>query len=188
MYAPSVGQSRTDGSAGNWPAWRMAPPMIGGYVTGPVVMGRSDRVIVAARQVLAFPAGVEVEIEAHARQPSARSAPVVGPHEFPRRVDLQFWLRFSDGGEAAQDDEAGIRGGRGPTLMVSGSQSSHGGPDNHEDARLTLWVWPLPPPGPVTLTCTWQTYGLGDARLVLDGDALRSAASQAQPFWTGPGT
>ena len=152
----------------------MPPQMIGGYVTGPVLIGRSDRVIVAARQVLAFPAGFEVEVEAHARAPATvRSA--ADPQEPDRAAGLQFWLRLSDGRQAAQDDEAGLRSGRGPTLIVSGSQTSHGGPDSREDARLTLWAWPLPPPGPVTLTCTWLKHGLADGRLELDRRVLQRA-------------
>jgi pimeloyl-ACP methyl ester carboxylesterase len=186
MYAPNVAGSAGDDSARDWPEWSMPPQMIGGYVAGPVLIGRSDRVIVAARQVLAFPAGFEVEVEAHA-QGSATSTPAVDPQELDRAAGLQFWLRFSDGRQAAQDDEAGLRSGRGPTLIVSGSQSSYGGPDSREDARLTLWAWPLPPPGPVTLTCTWLRHGLADMRLVLDGEVMRSAASRAQPFWAVPG-
>ncbi len=73
-------------------------------------------------------------------------------------------------------------------LMVTGFQASSGGPDDPEDMRLTLWIWPLPPPGPVTVTCSWPSRVLHAARLVLDGDAIRAAASQAQPLWPEPGS
>jgi len=36
----------------------MPPPMTGGHVTGPVLIWRSDRLVVAVRHVVAFPAGV----------------------------------------------------------------------------------------------------------------------------------
>jgi hypothetical protein len=71
-------------------------------------------------------------------------------------------------------------------LVVTGSQTSSGGPDDPEDVRLTLWIWPLPPPGPVTVTCSWPSRGLHDARLVMDGDAIQAAARLAQPFWSEP--
>jgi hypothetical protein len=162
----------------------MPPPMIGGYVTGPVVITRSGSLVIAARQVLAFPAGVEVEAEAHARASRAGTAPV--PAELPGHPPLKFGVRFADGREAAQDDETGLRSGRGPMLVVTGAQISSGGSDDPEDVRLTLWIWPLPPPGPVTVTCSWPSRGLRDARLVLDGDAIQAAARRAQPFWPEP--
>jgi hypothetical protein len=162
----------------------MPPQMIGGYVTGPVLIGRSAGLVIAARQVLAFPAGVEIEVEAHAHGSPGRAAPVTA--DLAGHPPVRFHVRFADGREAAQDDEAGLRSGRGPMLLASRIESSSGGSDGREDARLTLWIWPLPPPGPVTVTCSWPGRGLHNARLVLDGDAIRAAASQAQPFWPEP--
>jgi hypothetical protein len=155
----------------------MPPPMIGGHVTGPVLISRSDRLVVALRHVVAFPVGVEVEVEAHSR----RTGP--GPDDAAGFPGLRFRVCLADGREVAQDDEAGLRSGAGPMLVVTGSEGSSGGPDDDEHVRLSLWLWPLPPPGPVTLTCSWPDHGLQDAGIVLDGDAIRAAASQARPFW-----
>jgi hypothetical protein len=69
--------------------------------------------------------------------------------------------------------------------MLSRSESSSGGPDNSEAVRLTLWMSPLPPPGPFTLTCSWPRRGLQEASVVLDADAIRTAAGQARPHWPG---
>ncbi len=165
----------------------MAPRMIGGHVIGPELIGRSDRAVVATRQVVAFPTGVQVEVDAHARGTPAAPTPPTAFHELLREPDLRFRLRFSDGREAAQDDEAGLRTARGPILMVSGCESSRGSQDG-EDAHLILWAWPLPPSGPVQLTCSWPSYGLRDASLVLDGDLIVAAALHAQPFWPVPGS
>ncbi len=171
-----------DSGAAGLPDWVMPPRMIGGHVTGPVLIRRAGGLVVAVRQVLAFPSGMEVEVEAHARG-SVSAAP-----DLPGHPPLRFRVRFADGREATQDDEAGLRSGRGPMLTVSGSETSSGGPDHSEDIRLTLWIWPLPPPGPVTVTCSWPGRGLDDARLVLDGDQLQAAASRAQPFWPESGS
>ncbi|HEY3868921.1 MAG TPA: hypothetical protein VGM10_11250 [Actinocrinis sp.] len=164
------------------PEWFMPPRMIGGHVTGPAFISRSDRVMVAVRQVLAFPVGVEFEIEAHARGPSAAEAPpesdLFGGLPHPR-----FRLRFADGTQVVQDDDTGLRGGRGPMLSRSRAEGSSGGPDNGESVRLSLWLWPLPPPGPLTLTCSWPHRGLQDASIILDADAIRAAADRARPFW-----
>lgn len=171
-----------DGGAADLPDWLMPPPMIGGHVTGPVVIGRSGGLVAAVRQVLAFPAGIEVEVEAHARGSAGGGT----ARDLAGHPPLRFGVRFADGRAAAQDDEAGLRSGRGPMLTLSGSATSSGGPDDREDIRLTLWIWPLPPPGPVTVTCSWPGRGLHGARLVLDGDQIQAAASRAQPFWPQP--
>jgi hypothetical protein len=163
----------------------MPPQMIGGHVTGPVLIGRSAGLVVAVRQVLAFPAGVEIEVEAHAHGSPGGTAPVTA--DLAGHPPMRFRVRFADGREAAQDDEAGLRSGRGPMLLATRVESSSGGPDDREDVRMALWIWPLPPPGPVTVTCSWPGRGLHDARLALDGDAIQAAASQAQPFWPESG-
>lgn len=168
------------------PDWSTPPQMIGGYVAGPVPIARSGSIVVAARQVLAFPTGVEVEIEAHARGPHAGPAP--DPAAVFGHPPLQFHVRFADGREATQDDETGLRSGLGPMLVLTGCQTSSGGPGGREDVRQTLWIWPLPSPGPVAVTCSWPDRGLHGAGLVLDGDAIAAAARLAQPFWPEPGS
>ena len=155
----------------------MPPPMIGGHVTGPVLIWQSDRLVVAVRHVVAFPAGVEVEVEAHSRGTGP------GPGDATGFQGLRFRVGVAGGREAAQDDEAGLRSGTGPVLIVTGSEGSAGGPDDDAHVRMSLWIWPLPPPGPVTVRCSWPVRGLQDAGIVLDGDAIRAAASQARPFW-----
>jgi hypothetical protein len=65
-----------DGGAAGLSEWVMPPPMIGGHVTGPVVIGRSGGLVVAVRQGFAFPAGVEVEVAAHVRGSAGGTASV----------------------------------------------------------------------------------------------------------------
>jgi hypothetical protein len=60
-YTSGVPGTPADDSGRYLPEWYMPPPMIGGHVTGPVLVSRSDRLVVAVRHVVAFPAGVEVE-------------------------------------------------------------------------------------------------------------------------------
>lgn len=168
------------------PDWTCPPAMLGGHVAGPWFIAREQNLVVAIRQVLAYPNGVEINIEAHAHGPSVDGT---SPVRVPRDAEEAFFnhqprfaVRLADGTEVAQDDEYWLRGGRGPTLMVSKAERGSGGPDNHEDALLALWLWPLPPPGTLTLTCSWQRRGL-QASTTLDGDAIRAAAEQAVPFW-----
>ncbi|MFD5142235.1 hypothetical protein [Streptomyces sp. NPDC058401] len=183
------------GSAYDPPEWHAPPRMVGGHVAGPVVIARTDGVVVVARHVLAYPAGLEIEMEAHARGPSSPPDPPPDPPQPPGGpvfdpADLtgpawpSFRLRLGDGAVVEQDDETGLRDGRGPVMVVSGYEGSWGGPEGGGDVRMTLWIWPLPPPDPLTVSCAWPERGLRDAALVLDGDAVRAAALLARPFWT----
>lgn len=172
-------------SAGDLPEWQAPPRMIGGHVAGPVVIGRTAGLVVLARQALAYPAGLEIEVEAHARGASSPSSgPASDPDGFTEPPRPAFRLRLGDGRVVVQDEEAGLRDGQGPVMVVSGYESAWGGPDGGQDVRLTLWTWPLPPPGPLTLSCAWPERGMEDAVLVLDGAAVRAAALRARPFWT----
>lgn len=171
-----------NGTAGDLPDWYAPPGMTGGHVIGPAIISRSARLVLAVRQVLAYPVGCEIEIEAHARG-TAPGGPPPDPGSLTGYSDLRFRLRLADGTDVRQDDETGLHSGRGPMLVLSRGEHSSGGPDDREDLRLTLWTWPLPPPGTLTLVCSWPRHGLAAADLVLDADAIRDAAGRAEPFW-----
>jgi hypothetical protein len=160
----------------------MPPQMIGGHVSGPMLVSRSEALFVAVRQILAYPIGFEVEIEAHARG-AAPGGPPPDPSVFTGHSELRFRLRLADGRDVLLDDETGLHSGRGPMMVLGDSSTSSGGPNDSESVRLTLWVWTLPPPGLLTLECSWPRRGLHDAGLVLDADAIRAAAALAQPYW-----
>jgi hypothetical protein len=182
-YAPRV-PDLVDGDDGGSPEWVMPPPMLGGHVTGPRLIARSDGFVLAIRQVLAFPVGVEVEVEAHGRAaPDARVLPALASADLTSHPRLRFRVEFADGRAADQDDDLGLRHGLGPMLTLTGYSGSSGGPGAAEDVRMTLWLWPLPPPGPVTLECLHPHRDLDHAVVVMDGAEIRAAAARAQGFW-----
>jgi hypothetical protein len=43
---------------------------------------------------------------------------------------------------------------------------------------------PLPPVGPVAVVLVWPGFGTAESRTVLDGAAVRAAASSRQILWT----
>jgi hypothetical protein len=47
----------------------------------------------------------------------------------------------------------------------------------------TFWVAPLPPEGPVVVVLTWPGFGIAETRTVLDGAAVRAAASSSRMLW-----
>ena len=46
-----------------------------------------------------------------------------------------------------------------------------------------VWLWPLPPPGPVSVTCSWPDRGIAPTTCEVDGGALRAASLHAEPVW-----
>jgi hypothetical protein len=100
------------------------------------------------------------------------------PDEF-----LRVGVRFSDGRVAtnlpggfwtAPDD--------GP-LFLSGHQYGDLADELPEDRRTIYavrWhVWPIPPPGPLTVACAWPAHGIPESSIELDGDAVRVAAERS---------
>lgn len=69
----------------------------------------------------------------------------------------------------------------GPVLVNHGGGGG-GGPDRW-DLTTTLWLWPLPPEGELSLVAEWRSRGIPESRVLLDATAIRSAAAGVQPLW-----
>jgi hypothetical protein len=78
-----------------------------------------------------------------------------------------------DGNPALVLMQYGQQGGR--TALSAG--------DRRVDGTLRLWLYPLPPPGPRTLSIVSPGLGPGPASCPLDGRAIIAAAAEAQPCW-----
>ena len=46
-----------------------------------------------------------------------------------------------------------------------------------------IWLWPLPPPGPLRVVCTWPDRDIIETSTTFDAARLRTAATQAVPLW-----
>jgi hypothetical protein len=46
-----------------------------------------------------------------------------------------------------------------------------------------MWVWPLPPRGPLALVCEWPEKKIGLTRSEIDADVIVDAAKGAQVLW-----
>ena len=95
-------------------------------------------------------------------------------------------VRFADGGTAGREgwfgapddmpkDADGI-----PTVPILRSLGGGGGSHGY---HVSVWVFPLPPDGPVEVFVSLP--GVDDeSRVVLDGATIRSAAEGAIVVWT----
>ena len=63
------------------------------------------------------------------------------------------------------------------------TQGGGGGDDRRYSGSTGLWLWPLPPPGPIELVGEWGARGVPESRIVLDGTALRKRVADVRPLW-----
>ena len=45
------------------------------------------------------------------------------------------------------------------------------------------WVWPLPPDGPLTVSCEWLAAGVELSSTEVDGGAIRRAGASSKGLW-----
>jgi hypothetical protein len=49
--------------------------------------------------------------------------------------------------------------------------------------RLSFWLWPLPPDGPLTWAAQWLDGNLPENTVQVDAMVLEVAASEAEQLW-----
>ena len=90
----------------------------------------------------------------------------------------RFGIGFSDG-RRARIDRPGI-GERQPDVVLSHQGGS--GSDRRWAGRM--WLWPLPPPGPLTFAFAWADERIDETTLDIDSTPLIAAAGRARELWS----
>ena len=181
----------------NIAAWQGPPTDILGH-PAPIqqFVARTDHAVVALRHVVVFPEGCSLSLHVAVRRGSLDdsvwkgvlvSDARGGPHPRPTDADLNFGIRFPDGSKAMTIDNV-FRGLATPTdrpeppvLIETGSESTSN--DRFYQSDRQLWLWPLPPPGPLEFVIEWRKMGIDATPTTLDGEAIAHAAEQALPYW-----
>ncbi|GIT79396.1 hypothetical protein LLS1_10650 [Leifsonia sp. LS1] len=99
---------------------------------------------------------------------------------------LRLGVELADGERLVADGESWWLPGEltEPDGHVLGMANwSGGGSDDTQVFSGDLWLWPLPPEGPVTLAWEWPAFGLTEGTRVLSGGRIRDAAVAARPIW-----
>jgi hypothetical protein len=58
-----------------------------------------------------------------------------------------------------------------------------GGGGGGKRMDFQYWVWPLPPDGPLSISCEWRKGGVASSWTEVDGSALRDAGSTSKSVW-----
>jgi len=176
------------------PPW-VAPPgnEVGVGVALSLLLARTERIAVALEGGRAFSTGVELRLVVRRRpsteddeepwellDPFARHPRVRGrtPNE-----GLRFGVEFADGSKVTHLDPPHPPGET-PTTPVLWQRG--GGGDRREHA-LNLWLWPLPPPGPIGFVVMWPREGIPETRHDLDAAILLDAAARVTELWPSGG-
>jgi len=165
------------------PSWMPPDDVLAAIVPMGQFLIRAERMIVALSHLSVYPNGCMFDVQA-----SARGSDAV-PGVFDRIV---FTTRFGAGIAAATDAREPLRrrppGGDALTLMKygqqeEGSHGAHGAQDSAAACTLRLWLYPLPPPEPGTLSIASPDHGPGQTSCPLDGRTIVTAGAEAQPYW-----
>jgi hypothetical protein len=96
---------------------------------------------------------------------------------------LRYGAVLGDGQQLITDRVPGMYGVAPEKHSLN--QSGGGGGGGEDSYRLddALWLWPLPPEGPVEIVAQWPAFGIPESHVVLDSAPLLELASHARPVW-----
>ncbi|WP_448638193.1 hypothetical protein [Geodermatophilus sp. URMC 63] len=181
------------------PPWHVRP----GIAPLSLEIGRSDSTVVLLEGARARPDGVVVRLVVAVRETGREARRRVFTEldvtHGRGRLDLclppgglRRGVQYADGrrvttlddppSEALPDGaDPGSWTPDGPVLEGVGRPVSWGGTWSRD-----VWPWPLPPPGPVRVVCSWPDRGVAEAGTTTDSAPLRAATSAAVPLWPAP--
>jgi hypothetical protein len=157
-----------------------------------LVVARSDNAAVTIDSAMAYPTGLEFTVDIRWREGYGRvfHRGVQWYSEPSERGELpdelvRFGIQFPDGSKATtlgtglsapialRPDEVP----EGPVLV------RRGGGGSARRWSQTLWLWPLPPEGPLDFVCEWPALGIGLSRVGIDSALIHDAVRRSQTLW-----
>jgi hypothetical protein len=163
--------------------WFGPPPgWLGGWVPWRILLGRSETAYAVLRDFEAFPTGLSFTLvscfkdpRALDRRPGGGPPPFFGHSRGPR-----FGVGFADGRKAvagSMPHQADAGDSDHPILRSGGGGGSGG------TWRMSFWLWPLPPRGPLEWAAQWAEEGFAEHSTSVDATVLTVAASDAEQLW-----
>lgn len=163
----------------------MGPPVgwVGGWVPWHIVVIRSADAYAVLTDVQAFPTGVLFTLAAWFRPDAFGTGD--GPPEPPLMMSMGtaegplLGVGFADGRKTALHRALPRPGMEqdGPVLTLCG------GSGGSAQEQMGIWLWPLPPEGPLTLVTAWPRGGIEETAITVDAAVLVSAANDAEELW-----
>ena len=163
-----------------------------------LVLARTDRVAVGLVGATAYSTGVAFTLFIRGRRGAIEDVDALydDPFMFPfghpirRRQHrgelspeiLRFGVQFSDGHKATT--VGGMRPAVGDEDEPSGpvlSEGGSGGGGGEYESRF--WLWPVPPPGPVTFVVEWPAQEIELTKQEVDASVFIEASKRSEALW-----
>ena len=148
-----------------------------------LVVARSSDVYLVLTDFEAFPSGVQFAASLRWRprpgdiDPRSRHLPMMG---FGGPDGPRLGVAFADGRKASVGHQFFPRPDAepdGPLLLP------RGGGGGGDEWRMGLWLWPLPPAGPLAFVADWPAMGAAEKKVTADAGELIAASAQALQLW-----
>ena len=159
------------------PAW-VEPPadLVPGIVPVELILARTPQRAIGLSGIRAYPTGFDFDlaVRRHPGQPRR--------HGGTCGRTSSAWRSASPTAAAPTTAPA-----PGPTPTTTGrltrrcSTRASAAPDGGH-----VWLWGLPPPGPLTFACHWPAEQIPPSQAALDAGLVLAAAARAQTLWPDP--
>lgn len=171
-----------------WHPWTMpGDNVLGGRVFQSHVMAHSaDDVIVALDDIVAYPYGFSFTLVARRRLGRKYDDWWESVADERRRVEddgLSVAVEFPDGAKIEASPMPAWLETAPPTGRFLARIRGWADPWS---LSIRYWVWPLPPSGPIAVTCSWPRAGIESGKTILEGEAIKLAAQRAVQLWADP--
>ena len=170
------------------------PPadLVPGIVPVELVLARTSQRAIGLTGIRAYPTGFSCTLHLRLREVIPGEQSNFGAFNmFGDGVDpagefadyyLRFGVGFADGGKATNlhqrhDFDEGPAPDP-PTLRLVRWEGY-----DLLAREVDVWVWGLPPPGPLTFVCTWPASQLPASGVEIDASLVLEAADRAMPVW-----
>jgi hypothetical protein len=152
------------------------------------IVHQNDDAVVRVESLAVYPNGFVVNVAAHANPHRSQQEIIATIHQAGVRTP-RVGIRFSDGRVAGREGELGLPGlGKGQPKDADGFPTEPivrptGGGGGGHTWRHGVWVYPLPPEGPLEIYVSLPAAGLEEGMVLVDGAEIRAAAERARVVW-----
>jgi hypothetical protein len=176
------------------PDWLGPPAKVIPVTVGlDLVIGESDEAVITLGHAKVYEAGMRLELQAVTRRKEI-DFHSMHMHWPPREGAIKperllFGVEFSDGRKATtldsarrvheDEDDLGPLTETPPEIVLHEQGGGGGGTSYHQ----SYWLWPLPPPGTVTVATHWPAMGVDETLTKLDAAPFIEAATRARRLW-----
>jgi hypothetical protein len=172
------------------PPW-VAPPgdELPAALPAPIMLVRTAHTVVALTEILVYSVGVEFTLtgrirmaEVPDRWPLSMFSGGAPGGPLPDDV-LRFGLQLADGFKLTNLDSQVGRHDPATEPQHPVMRPTKANTDSPGRYDFRQWMWPLPPPGKLTVVCEWPSRDIPETRVKLDANLILNAAKQVVRLW-----